>query len=126
MTIEAIREFCRTLPHVTEAVKWRDSLCFLIGGKIFAIASLEHASPRLSFKCTLQDAQELIETEGIIPAPYLARYHWVTLERPDALRDAEIRARLTDSYRMKRASLPRKMRESLAAAPRSAKSRSKG
>jgi predicted DNA-binding protein (MmcQ/YjbR family) len=40
---------------------------------------------KLSFKCTPEKFSELVEQEGIIPAPYVARYHWVALEDLDAL-----------------------------------------
>jgi predicted DNA-binding protein (MmcQ/YjbR family) len=46
---------------------------------------------RCSFKCTPEEFTELQERDGIIPAPYLARAHWVALERYDALDDAEFR-----------------------------------
>ena len=53
---------------------------------MFAAASLNPASRvRLSFKCTPEDFAELTERDGIIPAPYVARYHSVALERWDAL-----------------------------------------
>ena len=37
MTIDAIRQLCRALPHVTEDIKWDDDLVFSIGGKMFIV-----------------------------------------------------------------------------------------
>ena len=65
MDIESIRSYCLSLPHATEDVKWGADLCFLIGGKMFAVASLEGASgARLSFKCTPEDFEQLVERDG--------------------------------------------------------------
>lgn len=114
MDIEAIRTFCVAFPHVTEDVKWGNDLVFSIGGKMFAVLVLDAASPhKLSFKCTPEIFAELIERAHIVPAPYMARYHWVALERWDALRAQELKARLKDSYEMVLAKLPKKVRHSL-------------
>src|SRR5258706_5063380 len=126
MTIESIRAFCLSLPHVAEDVKWESNLCFLIGGKMFAIVDLESASPRLAFKCTPEAAAELVEVAGIIPAPYLARYHWVSIVSPDAFRDQQVRECLKASYELVKAALPRKAREALETAPKRIKAKSRG
>ena len=52
----------------------------------------------MSFKCTPEMFAELTEREGIVPAPYVARYHWVALERFNALKDAELKTLLKNSY----------------------------
>jgi predicted DNA-binding protein (MmcQ/YjbR family) len=116
MTLESLRKFCKQLPHVTEDVKWGNDLCFLIGGKMFAVACLEKADAHaVSFKCTPEKFAELVELSGIIPAPYMARNHWVTLERFDALRDAEIHAYVRDSYAMVKAKLTKSAQAALGA-----------
>src|SRR5256885_14711262 len=83
---------CRALPGVTEDIKWRHDLVFSIGGRMFAVVCLEPPHT-LSFKCTPEEFAELIEREGIIPAPYLARAMWVqeqeigaVFERPELAR----------------------------------------
>jgi predicted DNA-binding protein (MmcQ/YjbR family) len=84
------------------------------GGKIFAVLALDPATPhRLSFKCTPEKFAELLELDGIIPAPYMARNKWVTLERFDALADAEIKALLENSYALVFAKLTKKMQAQL-------------
>jgi len=76
MSIDAVRRICRTLPGVSEDVKWGHDLVFSVGGKMFAAIDLEppHA---IAFKCSDEVFGELIERPGIIPAPYLARAKWV-------------------------------------------------
>jgi predicted DNA-binding protein (MmcQ/YjbR family) len=76
MSIDAVRRICRTLPGVSEDVKWGNDLVFSVGGKMFAAIDLEppHA---IAFKCSDEVFGDLIERPGIIPAPYLARAKWV-------------------------------------------------
>ena len=37
MTVDTIRSLCRTLPAVTEDVKWGHDLCFCVAGKMFTV-----------------------------------------------------------------------------------------
>jgi predicted DNA-binding protein (MmcQ/YjbR family) len=114
MSIDLVRRCCRSYPHVTESVQWGDNLVFKVAGKIFAIASLEPADVWLSFKCDPEDFAAMVERPGIIPAPYLARAHWVALETEDALRATELKQCLRHAYDLVVATLPRKARAGLA------------
>jgi predicted DNA-binding protein (MmcQ/YjbR family) len=49
-----------------------------------------------------------VEREAFLPAPYLARIHWVAAERWDALRDTEWQAELSAAHNIVLARLPRK------------------
>ncbi|HNY40682.1 MAG TPA: MmcQ/YjbR family DNA-binding protein [Bryobacteraceae bacterium] len=113
LSIDWIRAICMALPYVTETVQWGDNLVFKIGGKIFAIAPLEPAKSGLSFKCTKEGYDELIERPGIIPAPYLARAYWVALEDGSAMPRAEVKRRLEEAYAIVLACLPKKVRAAL-------------
>jgi predicted DNA-binding protein (MmcQ/YjbR family) len=113
MTIDAVRKFCLALPHTTETVQWGDDLVFKIGGKMYAVAALEPHAVWLSFKCTPEEFGELIERQGIRPAPYLARAKWVALETPDALGAAEIKRLLRGSYDLVAAGLTKRDRATL-------------
>ena len=114
MDIEQVRAYCLSFPHVTEDVQWENDLLFRIGNKMFAVAGLDAASDHvLSFKCTPEKFAELVERDGIVPAPYVARYHWVALETFDALKQAELKALLRNSYEMVLAKLPKKLRAQL-------------
>jgi len=109
MNLEKIREYCLSLPHATEEVLWQKDLVFKIGGKMFAAVGLD-AGPasQFSFKCTPEEFAELTERDGIIPAPYAARYHWVAVEKPGALSQAEIKRLIKDSYEMVKVKLSKK------------------
>jgi predicted DNA-binding protein (MmcQ/YjbR family) len=114
MDIEQVRAYCLSFPHVTESVQWGNDLVFKIGGKMFAVTVLEGASKYcLSLKCTPERFAELTEEEGIDPAPYVARYHWVALQRFDVLSEKELKALLRDAYDQVLAKLPKKAKAEL-------------
>ena len=114
MDIESARELCLSFPHVTEKVQWGNDLVFKIGGKMFAVTILEGASKyRLSFKCSEEKFAELIELDGIDPAPYSARYFWVALRQFNALREKELKGLLRESYDLVFEKLPKKLKSQL-------------
>lgn len=114
MDSESVREYCLSFPHATENVQWGADLVFKIAGKMFAVIGLDEASDHcLSFKCTPEKFAELTERKGIVPAPYVARYHWVALETFNALKDKELKSLLRESYEMVFAKLPAKAKKQL-------------
>jgi predicted DNA-binding protein (MmcQ/YjbR family) len=114
MDIESARDYCLSLPNATEKVQWGNDLLFCIGGKMFTVMALDAASPnRIAFKCTPEKFEELIELDGIIPAPYMARNKWVSLQRFDALSEPEIKSLIKASYEMILAKLPKKVQAEL-------------
>lgn len=118
MDIESVRRFCLAMPHVDEIVQWENDLLFRVGGKMFAVVALEPShGVVMSFKCTPEKFAELIERDGIIPAPYVARYHWVAFERFDAMGDRELKELLKTSYQLVYEKLPRKVKSALEAEP---------
>lgn len=116
MDIDAIRRHCLGFPHATENVQWGCDLCFKVDSKLFAVAPLEVAPVRLSFKCAPETFVELCERPGIIPAPYMARAQWVALESLSAVPDNELRELLAQSYKLVWERLPRKRREAVESA----------
>lgn len=115
MNLDSIRAYCLSLPHATEDIQWGNDLLFRISGKIFAGMSLDPPHS-LSFKCTPEKFDELIEFEGIIPAPYTARNKWVMLERLDAIHDSEIKLLIKNSYEMIFSKLTKKVQAELGGA----------
>jgi predicted DNA-binding protein (MmcQ/YjbR family) len=99
MNLEKLRSHCLSFPGATEQIQWGADLVFKVGGKMFAVAATEpQASHCLSFKCSDEGFAELVEHEGVVPAPYLARAKWVALEQFDALADREIKTRIAEAY----------------------------
>ncbi|MDE3135719.1 MAG: MmcQ/YjbR family DNA-binding protein [Acidobacteriota bacterium] len=115
MDLEWLRRVCLSLPHTTEQVQWEDVLVFKVGGRMYAVAQLEPGDVWLSFKCGEEEFPELIERPGVLPAPYLARAHWVALASPEALPSVEIEELLRRAYELVFAKLPRKTQASLTA-----------
>jgi len=129
MDAERMRAYLLTLPHVTETMQWRANLVFWVGdkahgGKMFAMINLdEPAAPELaghkprpviSYASSPMRFAELIEREDMIPAPYLARAHWVSALRWDILTPAEWRSELVNAHDLVLAKLPAKIRATFA------------
>lgn len=123
MDAEQLRAFLLSLPDVVETMQWGDNLVFwvgdkAIGGKMFALASLtpDHGGV-LSFAAGEQRFTELVEREGIFPAPYLARAHWVAMESWTTLPAHELRELLAAARALISEKLPKRTRERLAMLP---------
>ena len=120
MDNERIRAFCLSLPHAAEAVGWGHHLVFWvgdkeIGGKMFALIHLDDAGTGVAwFHEGAEHYQELLEIEGIIPAPYMARAHWVTVERWDVLRSREWEDELRSAHSLVYEKLPKRTKTVLA------------
>ena len=114
MDIEQVHAHCLSFPHVTEVVLWGNDLVFKIGGKMFAVIGLDAGSDHcMSFKCTPETFAELVERKGISPAPYVARYHWVALERFNTLSEKELKSLLRTAYDLVFEKLPKKAKAAL-------------
>lgn len=112
MDIELLRDFCRALPAVTEDIKWGHDLCFSVAGKMFCVAGLE-GPLTISFKVKDEEFDELANSPGMCPAPYVARYKWVLVEEPDRLSRKEWEHYVRQSYELVRAKLPKKVARQL-------------
>ena len=112
MLPELIQKFCLSLPATTEDIKWDNDLCFSIGGKMFCVMSLE-----LPFKCSFKvrddEFDELSNSDGFMPAPYMARAKWVTVTKPTVLNKSEWEKFIRQSYELKKAKLTKKTRKEL-------------
>jgi len=118
MDHESLRAYCLSLPRATERVQWGNDLLFCIGDKMFTVLALDPShGVSLSLKCTPETFAELTEREGIIPAPYVARYHWVALEQLGVLKDAELKSLIKRSYELVRDKLPKRVRDKLESPP---------
>lgn len=92
------------LPRVTETVQWGGLHVFwvlpkAIGGKIFAILN---PGPTydvvLSFAAGPVRAPQLLEVDGVRPAPHLARAHWVSIVDWQVFQPAELTVELRGAY----------------------------
>ncbi len=104
MDNERIRAICMALPHVVETVNWGHHLVYWagdrdIGGKMFAMTDLDGSGTGvLWFHCGAERFRELLEVEGVVASPYLAKVHWGTVERGEVLRARQIEDELRKAY----------------------------
>src|SRR5438309_1366096 len=113
MNLDALRAYCLSLPHCAEKVQWEDHLLFTIGGKMFVITSFEPGPFVATLKPDPERRLELLEIEGVEPAPYLARAGWISIRQWDTLRDPEWRDLVSESYRMVLEKLPKKLQAAI-------------
>jgi predicted DNA-binding protein (MmcQ/YjbR family) len=120
MDVEQIRKLLLKLPNVVETMQWGENLVFwvgdkAIGGKMFAVANLEGTRRAvISFCAGKENYADLLECEGVFPAPYLARAYWVAIERWDVFRSAQWNQQLTTAHQLVASRLSRKTRDILA------------
>ncbi|WP_433966963.1 MmcQ/YjbR family DNA-binding protein [Tunturiibacter gelidiferens] len=126
MDVERIRAYLLTLPHVIEAAQWGGLVFWAgdkaIGGKMFAMLRLDQSeslerdakSRVISYSAGPERYHELLEIEGIFPAPYSARLSWVAVRSWDVFRKAEWERELSAAHALTLAKLPPKTRAVLA------------
>jgi predicted DNA-binding protein (MmcQ/YjbR family) len=59
-------------------------------------------------KCTPEKFYELVEVEGISPAPYVGRYKWILLANSNVLPFDELETLIRQSYALVVAKAPKK------------------
>lgn len=109
MTPAQVEAAALALPGAALSIQWGDDRVYKVGGKMFAAMGAGKA-PALSFKVGDVAFEMLIEREGVIPAPYLARAKWVQLTTLKAMDSAEICERLGEAHRIIVEKLPKKLR----------------
>jgi len=115
MNLEALRKFCGGLPGATRDIKWGADEVYSVGSKMFAVFWIDKDKAKtVSFKAGSERFLELTDRSGIVPAPYLARAHWVQVQDAKALSDADARALVAHSHTLVAAKLPKKIRTALA------------
>ncbi len=132
MDAERIRAYLLTLPHAVETMQWGANLVFwvgdkAIGGKMFALVNLDNlnsdqgqqqkTSAVISYAAGPERYPELLEVEGIFPAPYMARIFWVAAEHWSVFRAPQWEQELRAAHRLTLAKLPPRTRAVLALPP---------
>ncbi len=112
MNIEELREFCLSLPSVTEDVKWEDNLVFSVAGKIFCLSGLTPPL-QVALKVPKDQFDELTLSDDIVQASHFARRQWMTVMNENRFSRAEWERYICQSYEMVKAKLPKKVREGI-------------
>lgn len=115
MDLEPLVEYCRSLPHIVEDVKWGNDLVFSIdGGRMFCVFSFEADRwTGMSFKVEDHRFLEMTDRPQFEPAPYMARARWVRLVSLEGLARDELRGLVRRSWELYFAKLPQKRRREL-------------
>jgi predicted DNA-binding protein (MmcQ/YjbR family) len=110
--LEEFRAYCLTKPRVTEDTPFgEDVLVFKVGGKMFALASLDQVPPQVNLKCDPELALDLRDRyEEIRPGYHMNKKHWNTVVLSGRIPAAELRRMIDHSYALIVASLPKKRR----------------
>jgi len=113
MKLDRLQAFTLALPHTTVVAQW-GGLVFKVAGKVFLVLSLDgHLLEGVCFKCPPEEFDELTAIDGIGQAPYFAKRHWVKLDDPSALPEAQLQERIRRSHALVAAGLPKKTRMAL-------------
>jgi len=67
----------------------------------------------MSIKANPEKFDELIEIEGVIPAPYLARNKWISIKNKNGLKTAEIKNLIKESYELVFEKLPKNVKNKI-------------
>lgn len=111
----ALRSLTAAWPGVETGMKWDDDLVFTVAGRMFCVTCLRGTHEgSISFKVEDERFLEFTGRPGFMPAPYLARAHWVQIASAKPLPAAELRTLIRRSYELVRAKLSRKLQRELA------------
>ena len=91
---------------------------FKVGGKMFALSTLERTPLEVSVKCEPELALQLRGTyTAIRPGYHLNKRHWNTITLDGSLSDQLVLELIADSYDLVVSALPKRTREELGWAP---------
>lgn len=116
MDIEAFRKYCLSLKGVEETTPFGpDNLVYKVGGKIFAITSLDSDDASANLKCDPERAIQLRDEypDQIVPGYHMNKRHWNTVFLGLGLSDQLIRELTDHSYSLVVQSLSKSVRVEL-------------
>jgi len=114
MNIQQFFEFCLSKKGVTEHFPFdEDTLVFKVGGKMFALSSLnnwEKGTPAVNLKCDPERSEELrANYNDIKPGFHMSKVHWNTIEINGDVSDKFLRELIDHSYDLVFKSLTKKL-----------------
>ncbi len=123
MDLADFREYCLTKPGATEGTPFGETVVvFKVGGKIFALASLDEIPATANLKCDPDLALELRDRfEQVRPGYHMNKKHWNTVELESGVPDAELRKMIDHSYELIVRQLPKSKLKRASSRQRSAR-----
>ena len=109
MDLAKFREYCLSKPHTTEGAPFGpDVVVFKVGGKMFALASLDEVPATANLKCDPDLALDLRDRyEQVRPGYHMNKKHWNTVEIEGGIPEAELRKMIDHSYDLVAKRLPK-------------------
>lgn len=110
MTLASLRDYCLSRPGATEELPFGpDALVFKVGGKMFALTSLNSEDLSVNLKCDPEAAQELRAAHACVrPGYHMNKIHWNTVMLDGSVPDGQVRGWIDDSYALVVKSLAKK------------------
>ena len=119
MSRDLINRICADFPGAEVSDPWAkpgDTLrhdCWKVGGKMFA--TIGAVTPGVSVKTASIEVADMLIEAGIGTHPKYCHRSWILL--PFEADESELRARITESYRIIRSGLPKKIQAALGDLP---------
>ena len=115
VNIEEFREYCLQKKGVTEEFPFDEfTLCFKVGGKIFALTDIESKPLSFNVKCDPEKAVFLRDSYSCVqPGYHMNKKHWNTIIADGSVNRTLLQEWIDDSYRLVVASLPKAQRQAL-------------
>lgn len=118
MNLENFYEYCLSKKGVAEDFPFdKDVLVLKVGGKIFALSSLERwemGEPAINLKCNPDRAAELrVEFDDIKPGFHMSKVHWNTININKGVQDVMVKELIDHSYDLVFKSLTKKLQNEI-------------
>src|SRR6266853_6078881 len=112
MDLAKFREYCLSKPQATEGTPFGpEVVVFKVGGKMFALASLDEVPATANLKCDPDLALDLRDRyEQVRPGYHMNKKHWNTVEIEGCIPETELRKMIDHSYDLVVQSLSRTSR----------------
>jgi predicted DNA-binding protein (MmcQ/YjbR family) len=113
LNLKQLRTYCLSRPGAVEDFPFgSETLVVKVGGKMFALISLDETPPRINLKGDPNDNEFLRQQfPAVIPGYHMNKRHWNTIILDGSLPDEFILDQIDNSYRIVFDSLPRKIRD---------------
>lgn len=111
MDLEQFRNYCLSLPAVTEEFPFGETtLVYKVAGKMFALTGIDFFES-INLKCDPELAVELRERyAAVTPGYHMNKQHWNTVIMDGSVSNQQILEWTKHSYDLVVASLPKKLR----------------
>ena len=113
MDVENVREVLLEKENASEETPFGpEVLVYKVGGKMFALLTIEEVPVRMNLKCDPERSLDLRDRyESIIPGYHMNKKHWNSLVLDQTLPENLIQELIDHSYDLVFASLPKKVKE---------------